>query len=146
MLVHVFPDADVPVVQLSIDETQPAAFHYELGRRLAPLRDEGVLVMGSGNLVHNLHAYAWGRHPAEPFDWALRFETRGARADRAPASTARSSPTRAWAATRTSRRRRPSTTCRCSTSWALRRPDDAVTFPVEGIDGGSVSMLTVRIG
>ena len=75
VLCHVFPEASVPVVQLSMDETQPAPFHYELGRRLQPLRDEGILVMGSGNLVHNLHAYAWGRHPTEPFDWALRFET-----------------------------------------------------------------------
>jgi hypothetical protein len=74
VLRHVFPRADVPVVQFSIDESQGPEFHYELGKLLAPLRDEGVLVIGSGNLVHNLHAYAWGRRPAEPFDWAVRFE------------------------------------------------------------------------
>ena len=74
VLCHVFPEADVPVVQLSIDETQPPAFHYEIGKRLATLRDEGILVIGSGNLVHNLHTYAWGRHEVEPFDWAVSFE------------------------------------------------------------------------
>src|SRR3977135_610594 len=74
VLCHVFPQADIPVVQLSIDETKPPEFHYEIGRRLSPLRDEGVLVIGSGNLVHNLHTYAWGRHGVEPFDWAVRFE------------------------------------------------------------------------
>src|ERR1044071_624738 len=74
VLHHIFPKADVPVVQLSIDETQPATYHYEIARRLAPLRDEGVLVIGSGNLVHNLHTYAWGRHPVEPYDWAVRFD------------------------------------------------------------------------
>src|SRR5688572_20465730 len=74
VLCHVFPDADIPVVQLSIDDTKPPSFHYEVGTRLAPLRDEGVLVIGSGNLVHNLHTYAWGKHAAEPFDWAVRFE------------------------------------------------------------------------
>ncbi len=75
VLCHVYPKADVPVVQLSVDEREPASVHYALGKRLAPLRDEGVLIVGSGNLVHNLHAFAWGRHDAEPFDWATRFET-----------------------------------------------------------------------
>src|SRR5262249_29039488 len=74
VLCHVFPQADIPIVQLSIDETQLADFHYEMAKRLAPLREEGVLIVGSGNLVHNLHTYAWGRHPIEPFDWAVRFE------------------------------------------------------------------------
>src|SRR5215813_4877891 len=74
VLCHLFPDADVPVVQLSVDETQPASFHYDVGKRLAPLREEGVLLIGSGNVVHNLDAYAWGSHPVEPFDWAVRFE------------------------------------------------------------------------
>jgi len=76
VLCHVFPEADIPVVQLSLDEMQPAEFHYEVGKKLSPLRDEGVLIVGSGNLVHNLHAYAWGRHQVEPLDWAVRFEER----------------------------------------------------------------------
>ena len=74
VLVHMFPEADIPVVQLSIDETKEAAWHYELARRLAPLRDQGVLILGSGNIVHNPHAYSWGKHNAEPYDWAIRFE------------------------------------------------------------------------
>jgi 4,5-DOPA dioxygenase extradiol len=75
VLRHVYPDADIPIVQLSIDETQPASFHFEVGSKLAPLRDEGILIVGSGNLVHNLHTYAWGRHVPDPYDWAVRFET-----------------------------------------------------------------------
>ena len=74
VLCHVFPAADIPVVQLSIDETKPSEWHYELVKELAPLRDEGVLIVGSGNLVHNLHAYAWGDAAREPFDWAARFD------------------------------------------------------------------------
>jgi len=74
VLCHVFPNADVPVVQLSIDETQSPDFHFELGKRLSALRDEGILICGSGNLVHNLHTYAWGKHMPEPYDWAVRFE------------------------------------------------------------------------
>ena len=72
VLTHVFPDADVPVVQLSIDRTQSAQFHYDLGKRLAPLRDEGVLIVASGNVVHNLGIMNW-REQTDAYDWAVRF-------------------------------------------------------------------------
>src|SRR6266700_136041 len=71
VLKHAYPDADIPVIQLSIDGTRPPGFHYETGKRLAPLRDEGVLVVGSGNVVHNLGVMKRGSGPA--FDWAVRF-------------------------------------------------------------------------
>src|SRR5882672_11100765 len=77
VLRHAYPEADVPVVQLSIDETKPPAFHFEIGKKLAPLREEGVLIAGSGNLVQTLHAYAWGRHMPDPFAWAVRFLANG---------------------------------------------------------------------
>jgi 4,5-DOPA dioxygenase extradiol len=145
VLRHLFPQADVPVVQLSIDETQPAEFHYELGKRLAPLRDEGILVIGSGNLVHNLHAYAWGRHVVEPLEWAVRFETLARKklleGDHDPLVYYESLGRDAQLSAPT-----PDHYLPLLYVIALQREGDAVSFPVEGFDGGSISMLTVQIG
>ena len=145
MLCHVFPRADVPVVQLSIDETLPAALHYELAQRLAPLRDEGVLVIGSGNLVHNLHTYAWGKHQVEPYDWALRFERKARElllaGDHGPLVDYEKLGRDAQLSIPTPEHYMP-----LLYVIALRRDGEKITFPVEGIDGGSISMLTVRIG
>jgi 4,5-DOPA dioxygenase extradiol len=146
VLRHVFPNADIPVVQLSIDETRPPWFHYDIGQRLAPLREEGILILGSGNVVHNLHAYAWGRHAQAPYDWATSFEQRvrelllsgeykplvnyeaqlGREAELAVPTPDHYLPLLYVAGT--------------------RADADAITFPVEGVDGGSVSMLAVRVG
>lgn len=145
VLRHVFPRSDVPVIQLSIDRTRPAAFHYEIGRRVAPLRDEGILIAGSGNLVHNLHAYAWGQRRVEPFDWAVRFEKQARElllaGEDGPLieytklghDAVLSAPT-------------PDHYLPLLYVIALRRKGDSITFPVEGVDGGSVSMLAVQVG
>ena len=65
-----YPQADIPVLQLSLDTTQPGNFHYTLGKELAPLRDDGVLILGSGNIVHNLRLFDF--HATRPADWAAR--------------------------------------------------------------------------
>ncbi len=72
VLVKAYPQADVPVVQLSMDMNAPHAVHFELGTRLRPLRDEGVLIIGTGNIVHNLGRMEWDP-TAAPYDWAVRF-------------------------------------------------------------------------
>ncbi|SRR6266568_4066033 len=146
VLCHVYPKADIPIVQLSINETQPAFFHLEIGKRLAQLREEGVLIVGSGNLVHNLHAYAWGRHVVEPFDWAVSFEARVRKLllagetrplieyeDRLGSEAMLAVPT-------------PEHYLPLLYIVGARQESEPITFPVEGVDGGSISMLTVRVG
>jgi 4,5-DOPA dioxygenase extradiol len=145
VLCHVYPKADIPVVQLSIDATQPPAFHYEIGKRLSILRDEGILVVGSGNLVHNLRTYAWGAK-SEPYDWALSFERRVRGLLEADESepllyyehklgkeALLSAPT-------------PDHYLPLLYVIGTRATSEAVSFPVEGIDGGSISMLAVQVG
>ena len=73
VLCKAYPEADVPVVQLSIDATAPEQTKFDIGRRLSALRDEGVLIMGTGNIVHNLGRMDWGQRYGEPYDWAKRF-------------------------------------------------------------------------
>jgi 4,5-DOPA dioxygenase extradiol len=145
VLRHVYPKADVPIVQLSIDERQPAPFHYELGKRLAPLRDEGVLIVGSGNLVHNLQTYAWGKHIVDPYDWAVRFEQQAREMllaeehkplvdyEKLGGDALLSIPT-------------PDHFLPLLYVIATRQQGEKISFPVEGVDGGSVSMLSVRVG
>jgi 4,5-DOPA dioxygenase extradiol len=146
VLCHLYPQADIPVVQLSIDATQPPEFHFDIGRRLAPLREEGILILGSGNLVHNLRAYAWGEENATPYDWAISFESRV----RELLLASETAPLLDY-------KHKLGPEARLSVPTpdhylpllyviGARTPADALTFPVEGVDGGSISMLAVQVG
>ena len=145
VLCHVYPNADIPVVQLSIDSSQPPAFHYALGRQLRPLRDEGILIMGSGDVVHNLHSYAWGRHPVAPFDWAARFEALCKQLMEEGDHTAL---THYEALGRDAELSIPTPEHYLPLLYILgaSHEDEAPSYPVEGMDGGSISMLTVQYG
>ena len=144
VLRHVFPEADVPIVQLSMDETKPASFHYDLARRLSGLRDEGVLIVGSGNLVHNLHTYSWGRRPVEPFDWGVRFELRArdliATREHASLVNYETLGPDAMLAIPTPEHYLP-----LLYVLAQQQDGEPTAFPVTGFDGGSISMLSVRV-
>jgi 4,5-DOPA dioxygenase extradiol len=145
VLRHVYPKADIPIVQLGIDNTKPASFHFGLGRKLAPLREEGVGIAGSGNIVHNLRAYAWGKREQAPYDWALRFEG----AARECIAAGNYDPLiRYESLGRDSALSIPTPEHFLPLLYVLGASFEGedVSFPVAGIDGGSISMLAVRIG
>lgn len=145
VLSHVFPAADIPVVQFSIDRTKAPTFHYEIGKRLAPLREEGVLIVGSGNIVHNLSAYAWAKPGVKPFDWASRFEKTVQELllegeDSELVAYERLGPDSALAVPT------PDHYLPLLYVIGLRGKNEYTSFPVQGIDGGSISMLAVQVG
>ncbi|MCB9563121.1 MAG: 4,5-DOPA dioxygenase extradiol [Kofleriaceae bacterium] len=146
VLVHSHPAADIPVVQLSVDLRLPPAEHLAIGRALAPLRDQGVLIVGSGNVTHNLHdAFRHlGDADAPTPPWASRFDH-----DLAAALVGHDHAFLAAApGTADGRLAHPSPDHYLPLLYAAGAADrdDPVTFPVEGFDAGSLSMRSVRYG
>ena len=145
VLRHVYPHADIPVVQLSINRLESPAFHYDIGQKLACLREQGILIVGSGNVVHNLHMASWGVASSEPYDWAVRFEALAKDIiiggdqrdlidyDRLGLDAALAIPT-------------PDHYLPLLYVLGVRHASDSVSFPVTGVDMGSISMLSVQIG
>jgi 4,5-DOPA dioxygenase extradiol len=141
VLMKAWPDADVPVVQLSMDGTRDAAWHYAIGQALGPLRDEGVLILGSGNTVHNLGTMSWqGRYDA-PYDWAARFsdQIRDAVLADEPDRVIHYTALGADAA-----RAQPTPDHYWPLLYVLgaRRPGDVATAPVDHIEYKSVGMTS----
>ncbi|WP_435354080.1 4,5-DOPA dioxygenase extradiol [Emticicia sp. SJ17W-69] len=75
VLRHIYPAADIPTFQMSIDYSKPAQYHFELAKELQNLRNKGVLILSSGNIVHNLRQVKWGETNPKPYDWAVEFDT-----------------------------------------------------------------------
>jgi 4,5-DOPA dioxygenase extradiol len=143
VLRHIYPKADVPVVQLSLDATQPLAYHYELATRLAPLRNAGVLIIGSGNVVHNLRM-ALRVDGAAAFDWAARFNAEVRRRvlshDHAGLCDMESLGPDASLCIPTPEHYLP-----FLYAIALQRSDDRIAFQTDGIELGSISMMSIVI-
>ena len=144
VLAHVFPQADVPVVQLSLDRTKTALEHYELAKRLRPLRDEGVLIVGSGNVVHNLEI-AVRDFAQPPLDFARRFERfafeRLEANDHASLVGYEAASADARLAVPTPEHYLP-----LLYVAAQAREGERVTRLVDGIEAGAIGMLSVAIG
>ncbi|MFC7515408.1 4,5-DOPA dioxygenase extradiol [Herbaspirillum sp. GCM10030257] len=143
VLVKAFPKADIPVVQLSIDATQPNAFHLELGRRLSVLRDEGVLLMASGDVVHNLRTMRRGT--TQGYDWAERFNTQ-VRDALMQGDNDKLVDYAAWGDDAALSVPTPEHFLPLLYIAGARRDDEDVSIAVDGMDLGSVSMLTAVVG
>lgn len=143
VLAHVWPEADVPVVQLSLDRRLDARGHFDLARRLAPLRDEGVVIAGSGDFVHNLRT--WKRAGGEPYAWATQFneavKAALVRGDDAALIDWVGLAEDAQMSVPTDEHFLP-----LLYVAAQRLPGDDVSFFNDVIEGGSISMTGVRIG
>jgi len=144
LLKHLYPAADIPVVQLSLDLSRSPEFHFELGKKLRSLRDDGVMIIGSGNIVHNLRVISWDEH-AKPFAWSVAFD--------------------AWVKTCLDQRDFKSLVFDATKTEAGKlsiptpehylpllyilgaaNDDDAITHVIEGIQNASISMRSVQCG
>ena len=143
VLAHVWPDADVPVVQLSLDRRLDARGHYELGRRLAPLRDEGIVIAASGDFVHNLRA--WKRQGGDAYPWATAFNE----AVKAAFVAADHEALIDWVhLAEEAELSVPTDEHYLPLLYvaAQQAPGEAVSFFTDAIEGGSISMTGARIG
>lgn len=143
VLIHTYPAADVPVVQLSVDATHAPAYHLALGRRLTALRDEGVLIVASGNVVHNLRTMIWGE--AQAYDWALRFnDTVRSHLLNGEVEKLTLYPT--WGDDARLAVPTPEHYLPLLYVVGAKHDDEAISMAVDGIEGGSISMLTAVVG
>jgi 4,5-DOPA dioxygenase extradiol len=143
VLTHVWPEANVPVVQLSLDRSLDARGHYDLARRLRPLRDEGIVIAGSGDFVHNLRT--WKREGGAPYDWAATFNDR----IKVALADGDHSALIDWPVlTPEARLSVPSDEHFLPLLYvaAQQAPGETIRFFNDVIDGGSISMTGVRIG
>lgn len=143
VLAHVWPRADVPVVQLSLNRNLDARGHYDLARRLGPLRDEGIMIAGSGDFVHNLRT--WKRAGGEPYPWASGFNE----AVKAALVRGDDESLIDWIGLAEDAQLSVPTDEHFLPLLyvaAQRRPGDDVSFFNDVIEGGSISMTGVRIG
>ena len=144
VLRHLYPDAAIPVIQLSIDAALAAPQHYAMAQRLAPLREAGILVLGSGNVVHNLRALQFDATVAPP-PWAVNFSKAvreavlaGRHADLTAYQTLDSGAALAVPT--------PEHYLPLLYVLALQRAGEAVSVPIDGIDLGTISMMSVQVG
>ena len=144
VLRHLYPAADIPVIQLSLDARLAPHRHYARAKRLASLREEGVLILGSGNIVHNLALARWEKDPA-PYDWAERFDTwvrqRIEAGEHAPLLEMEAFGEDGQRAVPTPEHYLP-----LLYVLGVKEDNDSVGFPVSGIDMGSISMTAVQMG
>lgn len=142
VLKRMFPKAEVPVVQMSLDATREAGFHYELGRQLKELREEGVLIIGSGNIVHNLRL---ARFDDAAYSWAVEFDRRIAdwisQNDHQPIVHFEKGDQASALSINSAEHYVP-----LLYSLALQEEGEAVNFFAEKVISGSISMRSVRIG
>ena len=146
VLIKMYPDADIPMVQLSIDSSKPAAWHFEMGRKLAALRDEGIMLVASGNVVHNLRTVKW-HGDSSPYPWATSFNEY-VKANLTWQGPVEQHPLVNYLDHEGGALSNPTPEHYLPLLYVLGAWDgqEPITIPVDGIEMGSLSMLSVQIG